>query len=110
MRRRTLLVDLHPPLCIRIQVPDHGLAAALRGLDAPSENLKLIAFGPPEYSTFPAVTARNMRRASVGGRSPDCLGKFDGRGSAGVGLRSAFWMSMDPLRLINVMFSSTRQF
>jgi hypothetical protein len=31
---------LHPPLCIRIQVPHHGecLAAALRCLDAPGEN------------------------------------------------------------------------
>src|SRR3984957_393051 len=35
---------LHPPLCIRIQVPHHGecLAATLRGLDAPGENLKLM--------------------------------------------------------------------
>jgi hypothetical protein len=32
---------LHPPLCIRIQVPHHGecLATALRCLDAPGENL-----------------------------------------------------------------------
>jgi hypothetical protein len=35
---------LHPPLCIRIQVPHHGeyLAAELRALDAPGANLKLM--------------------------------------------------------------------
>jgi hypothetical protein len=43
---------LHPPLCIRIQVPHHSecLAAALRCLDAPDENLKLMPFDPPEYA------------------------------------------------------------
>src|SRR3984957_8915963 len=35
---------LHPPLCILIQVPHHGecLAAELRDLNAPGENLKLM--------------------------------------------------------------------
>jgi hypothetical protein len=45
---------LHPPLCIRIQVPHHGecLAAALRGLDAPGENLKLMPLARPSMPRF----------------------------------------------------------
>ena len=40
---------LHPPLCIRIQVPYHGkcLPSTLRGLDAPGENLKLMPLARP---------------------------------------------------------------
>jgi hypothetical protein len=40
---------LHPPLCIRIQVPHHGecVPATLRGLDAPDENLKLMPLARP---------------------------------------------------------------
>src|ERR1700722_10132066 len=45
---------LHPPLCIRIQVPHHGerLAAELRGLDAPGENLKLMPLARPSMPCF----------------------------------------------------------
>ena len=45
---------LHPPLCIRIQVPHHGecLAAPLRCLDAPSEDLKLMPLARPSMPCF----------------------------------------------------------
>src|ERR1700676_4759026 len=45
---------LHPPLCIRIQVPHHGecLPAALRELDAPGENLKLMPLARPSVPCF----------------------------------------------------------
>ena len=45
---------MHPPLCIRIQVPHHGecLAAALRCLDAPGENLKLMPLARPSMPCF----------------------------------------------------------
>src|SRR3984957_16677241 len=45
---------MHPPLCIRIQVSHHGecLAAALRGLDAPGENLKLMPLACPSMPCF----------------------------------------------------------
>jgi hypothetical protein len=45
---------LHSPLCIRIQVPHHGecLAVALRSLDAPGENLKLMPLARPSMPCF----------------------------------------------------------
>jgi hypothetical protein len=45
---------LHPPLCIRIQIPHHGerLVAARRCLDAPSENLKLMPLWRPSAPCF----------------------------------------------------------
>ena len=45
---------LHSRLCIRIQVPYHGecLAAPLRGLDAPGENLKLMPLARPSMPCF----------------------------------------------------------
>jgi hypothetical protein len=45
---------LHPPLCIRIQIPHHGecLPATLRGLDAPGENLKLMPLARPSMLCF----------------------------------------------------------
>src|SRR5208283_2422725 len=45
---------LHPPLCIRIQIPHHGecLPATLRGLDAPGENLKLMPLARPSMPCF----------------------------------------------------------
>jgi len=45
---------LHPPLCVRIQVPHPGecLAAELRGLAAPGENLKLMPLARPSVPRF----------------------------------------------------------
>ncbi len=51
---------LHPHLCIRIQVSHHGecLAAALRCLDAPGENPRLMPLGRPSTSCFNECTSR----------------------------------------------------
>jgi hypothetical protein len=45
---------LHPPLCIRIQVPHYGecLTGPLRCLDAPGENLKLMPLARPRMPCF----------------------------------------------------------
>ena len=59
---------LHPPLCVRIQVPHHSecLAAALRGLDAPGENLKLMPLARPSMPRF-NVCAMVFQKGSVNG-------------------------------------------
>src|SRR5580693_6482467 len=51
---------LHPPLCIRIQVPHHGecLAAPLRCLDAPGENLKLMPLARAAFTDSERSVAR----------------------------------------------------
>src|SRR6202521_3099665 len=62
---------LHPPLCIRIEVPHHGecLAAALRVLYAPGENLKLMPLARPSMPCFNECAIDSHHLRSAGSRT-----------------------------------------